>query len=82
MSEMVTLKIDNQEVQAAAGTTVLEAARKVNIQIPNLCSNAELEPYGACRMCMVEITHGKWYTVGDKEQISTDQIRGIGRDES
>jgi len=59
MSEMVTLKIDNREVQVAAGTTVMEAARKANIQIPNLCSNPELEPYGACRMCMVEITHGK-----------------------
>ena len=47
MSEMVTLTIDDQEVQVAAGTTVIEAARKVNIQIPKLCSNPELEPYGA-----------------------------------
>ncbi len=59
MSEMVTLKIDGLEVAAQAGTTVMDAARSVNINIPNLCSNPELEPYGACRMCMVEVTHGK-----------------------
>ena len=59
MSEMVTLTIDGRPVKASAGTTVLEAARSVNIDIPALCSNPELTPYGACRLCMVEITHGK-----------------------
>lgn len=83
MSEIVTLKIDNQEVQVAAGTTVMEAARKANVQIPNLCSNPELEPYGACRMCMVEITHGKRtrlvasciYEVAEGLLVSTDTER-------
>ena len=58
MSQMVTLNIDGREIRAAAGTTLMEAAREVNIHIPNLCSNLELEPYGACRMCIVEVTHG------------------------
>ncbi len=59
MAEVVTLKIDGQEVTAPVGTTILEAARDANIYIPNLCSNEELAPYGACRLCMVEITQGK-----------------------
>lgn len=59
MGETVNLKIDGREVSAPAGTTILEAAKSANILIPNLCSNEELAPYGACRLCMVEILHHK-----------------------
>ena len=59
MADTVTLTIDGREIKAAAGTTILEAAKSANILIPNLCHNEELAPYGACRMCMVEITHKK-----------------------
>lgn len=55
---MVTLTIDGKEVQAPQGTTLLKAAQKANIHIPHLCSNDELKPYGACRLCVVEITQG------------------------
>ena len=54
---MVTLTIDGRKVQAEEGSTLLKAARKANILIPQLCSNEELEPYGACRLCVVEITY-------------------------
>jgi bidirectional [NiFe] hydrogenase diaphorase subunit len=59
MSDTITLNIDGRDVRAPAGTTVMEAALTANIRIPNLCSHEELKPYGACRLCMVEITHGK-----------------------
>jgi bidirectional [NiFe] hydrogenase diaphorase subunit len=59
MSDTVTVTINGRKMSVAAGTTIMEAARSVNIDIPNLCSNEELTPYGACRLCMVEITHGK-----------------------
>lgn len=59
MADTVTLKIDGREVTAPVGTTILEAARSANILIPSLCSNEELTPYGSCRLCMVDITHGK-----------------------
>ena len=55
---MVTLVIDGQEVQVEDGTTVLEAARKADIEIPTLCYHEALTPYGACRLCVVEITSG------------------------
>lgn len=58
MSE-VTLKINDKEVKAKEGTTILEAARSVGIDIPTLCYHEELAPYGACRLCTVEITSGR-----------------------
>jgi len=56
---MVTLTIDGRQLQAEAGTTILEAARDNNIYIPTLCFNEAVKPYGACRLCLVEITRGK-----------------------
>ncbi len=54
MSE-VTLNIDNKEVKAEEGMTVLEAARNAGINIPTLCHHEGLKPYTACRICVVEI---------------------------
>jgi len=52
---MVTLTIDGREVQAEEGAMVLDAARDNNIYIPSLCTNEAVAPYGACRLCLVEI---------------------------
>jgi len=52
---MVTLSIDGREVQAEEGATILEVARDNNIYIPALCYHEEVAPYGACRLCLVEI---------------------------
>jgi len=49
------LKIDGIEVDVAPGTMVKDAARKAGIKIPGLCDHPELEPYGGCRLCLVEI---------------------------
>jgi NAD(P)H-flavin reductase/NAD-dependent dihydropyrimidine dehydrogenase PreA subunit/CxxC motif-containing protein len=54
MSE-ITLTIDGIEVRADKSDTVLEAAQKAGIKIPTLCAHPALEPYGACRLCIVEI---------------------------
>jgi len=53
---MATLIIDGQEVHAKEGQTILEVARENGIDIPTLCYHPVLEPYGACRLCMVEVT--------------------------
>ncbi|NLY76682.1 MAG: 2Fe-2S iron-sulfur cluster binding domain-containing protein [Tissierellia bacterium] len=52
---MVNLIIDNIKVQVPEGTTILEAAEKINISIPRLCYVKELNEIGACRVCVVEI---------------------------
>ena len=54
MSEIL-LQIDGREVKASEGMTILEAARRAGISIPTLCNHEKLEPYGACRICTVEI---------------------------
>lgn len=52
---MVKLKINNQEIEVEAGTTILEAARQNNIMIPTLCYLKDLTGTGACRVCQVEV---------------------------
>jgi NADH dehydrogenase/NADH:ubiquinone oxidoreductase subunit G len=56
----VTLKIDGTEVQAREGATVLEAAQGAGISIPALCHHKDLEPFGACRLCLVEVDQKGW----------------------
>jgi len=53
---MVTLTIDGREFRTEEGKTVLEVAGENGIDIPALCHHEEVSPYGACRLCMVEIT--------------------------
>ena len=80
---MVTLTIDDREIQAEEGKTILEAATDNNIFIPALCYHEGVDPYGACRLCMVEITRrGRermvascLYTVEDGLVVKTDSPR-------
>jgi len=53
--EQITLTIDGQQVEARKGMTVLEVAQGAGIYIPTLCYDADLEPYGGCRLCVIEI---------------------------
>jgi len=56
----ITVQIDGREVRAEEGTTILEAAQAAGILIPTLCHHEKLEPYGACRICTVEVeTRGR-----------------------
>jgi len=52
----ITLKIDGREVKSKEETTILEAAKEVGIDIPTLCYCHALSPFGACRLCSVEMT--------------------------
>lgn len=59
MSEIL-LQIDGREVNATEGMTILEAAQSAGIVIPTLCHHEKLEPYGGCRLCIVEIEDRGW----------------------
>ncbi len=59
MSE-IRMQIDGKEVKAKEGMTVLEAAQQAGISIPTLCHHEKLEPFGGCRLCMVEVESGGW----------------------
>ncbi len=52
---MIQVTIDGKMTEVEPGTTILAAARKLGVGIPTLCNNDMLEPYGACRVCSVEI---------------------------
>jgi NADH dehydrogenase/NADH:ubiquinone oxidoreductase subunit G len=54
----VTLEIDGKSVTAEEGVTLLEAARQAGAEIPTLCHHEKLKSFGACRLCMVEISKG------------------------
>ena len=54
---MIHLTIDNQKIEVQEGRTLLEACRENGFPIPTLCYHPALEPYGACRLCVVEITY-------------------------
>jgi len=59
MSELL-LSIDGKQVKADEGMTVLQAAQRAGIYIPTLCQHEKLEPYGACRLCIVELELKGW----------------------
>ena len=81
---MVTLNINGREIRAEEDMTVLHAARENNIYIPTLCENEAVAPYGACRLCLVEVTTSKGrerlvasclYKVEDGLTVRTDSER-------
>ena len=83
--QMVTLTLNGQEVKAQPGQTILEVAQAAGVDIPTLCHDPRLEPYGACRMCLVEVEGargpmaacGTTVREGMKVQTHTEKIRKI-----
>lgn len=61
---MVRFKINGRDAEFEEGTTILEAARTLEIDIPSLCFDEAVSPYGACRLCVVEVT------AGDRKRIT------------
>jgi coenzyme F420 hydrogenase subunit beta len=80
---MPTLSINGIEIEVERGTTVLEAAQFFGLPIPTLCHDDGLSPYGACRLCVVEVgtrTGSKLQSactliVGDGMQVQTHSAR-------
>ena len=58
MSEIVTLTINGNQYTATRGQYILQVAQEHGIRIPTLCDHEAIEPYGACRLCIVEVTRG------------------------
>jgi len=58
---MPTVTIDGKACEAQHGETILQVARRNGIWIPALCYHEAVEPYAACRICMVEIDRGGWW---------------------
>jgi len=86
---MIDFTINGQEVQGQDGWTILEVARWHGIDIPTLCHHGALEPYGACRLCVVEVDDGRRSRVviscmypirqGIKVQTETPRVANVRR---
>lgn len=57
----VTLEIDGESITVPAGTSLMRAAMDSGVKIPKLCATDSLEPFGSCRLCLVEIEGRKGY---------------------
>ncbi|MHB1236505.1 MAG: formate dehydrogenase subunit alpha [Gallionella sp.] len=57
----VTLEIDGMQVTVAAGTSIMRAAAESGVNVPKLCATDSLEPFGSCRLCLVEIEGRRGY---------------------
>ena len=55
MYKMIEAKINGITVEVKEGTTVMEAAKKVQIKIPTLCKHPDLPPSAACGLCIVKV---------------------------
>ena len=58
-TQTVSLEIDGFQVIAPVGTSVMRAAASIGIDIPKLCATDSVEPFGSCRLCVVEIKGGR-----------------------
>ena len=54
-AKLVTLEVDGREVTVPEGTSVMRAAALADVAIPKLCATDSLEPFGSCRLCLVEV---------------------------
>lgn len=85
---MVKLNVDGKEIEAKDGVTVLEACLDAGIYVPNLCHHPDLEPLGACRLCVVEIEGMRGLppsctvrvTDGMTVKTDTEKLRDLRRD--
>ena len=77
----INLKINNMDVSVPEGSTILEAARLAQIEIPTLCFLKEINEIGACRMCVVEVKGAKTlvtacvYPVNEGMEVFTNTPR-------
>ncbi len=86
-SKQVTLNIDDRDVTVPEGTSIMAAAVEAGVMVPKLCATDSLEPFGSCRLCLVEIEGRRGYPAscttpvaeGIKVHTQTDKLADIRR---
>ena len=59
--KQISLNIDGVDVRVPEGTSIMHAAQLSGVTVPKLCATDSLEPFGSCRLCLVEIEGRKGY---------------------
>ena len=83
----VTLMIDDREITVPEGTSIMRASIMAGVNVPKLCATDSLEPFGSCRLCVVEIEGRRGYPAscttpvaeGLKVRTQTDKLADIRR---
>ena len=86
-NDLVHVQIDGIDTTIKANSTILRAARETGIDVPKLCATDSLEPFGSCRLCLVEIEGRKGYPAscctlveeGMKIQTQTNSLAKLRR---
>ena len=63
---MIKFKLNGNEIEVERGTTILNAAKELGIDIPTLCYHPAIEPYQVCRICIVELVKN-----GDSQLVAS-----------
>ncbi|PIQ95690.1 MAG: NADH-quinone oxidoreductase, subunit G [Nitrospinae bacterium CG11_big_fil_rev_8_21_14_0_20_56_8] len=74
MTDEIKLTIDGQAVSAPKGTMVVDAAKKVGIEIPVFCYHEKLGPFGCCRMCLVEVEKMPKLVTACTQAVAPDMV--------
>jgi formate dehydrogenase major subunit len=85
--KLVTLDIDGIEISVPEGTSLMRAAAEAGVEIPKLCATDSLEPFGSCRLCLVEVEGRRGYPAscttladnGMKVKTQTPKLADIRR---
>ena len=72
--ERVTVVIDGKAVQVPAGNSIMAAARLHGIEIPKLCATDNLDAYGSCRVCLVEVDGMRGYPASCTTPVSDQMV--------
>ncbi|MFN8532343.1 MAG: molybdopterin-dependent oxidoreductase [Dehalococcoidia bacterium] len=70
----ISLTVDGFDVTVPEGTTVLDAAKEAGIFIPFLCAHPALRPWGACRMCVVEIENARGFPTSCNTPVAANMV--------
>ena len=73
-SATVSLTIDGRKVEAAQGTSILRAAAMIGASIPKLCATDNLESFGSCRLCLIEIEGRAGYPASCTTPVAQDMV--------
>lgn len=72
--EMVTVVIDGKTVEVPAGNSIMAVARLHGIEIPKLCATDNLDAYGSCRVCLVEVDGMRGYPASCTTPVSDQMV--------
>ena len=73
-AEEVSLTIDGYKVHVPKGTSIMRAAMDAGIKVPKLCATDTIEPFGSCRLCLVEIDGRKGFPASCTTPVESDMV--------